>query len=365
MTLRIGFNIHNKARGGQERSADEKTYLPSMLKQLNPSAIVVMDNFPFAQDMHAALPNTIVIYRQSNPAEGHLWKVISPEQYVINQKGITKPGMPLYILNEPDSKAPVDELAARTKWMVRVMEILAASGDTCVIDNEGVGNPVRINFSENDRWEAIKPLFDAFKKYPQMFWGLHTYWGKDGIRVNDDLVGYHRAIETDLKKRGYDMPPIILTEIGRDSRDGSKTNGWRSTGVSEEMYAAEIAKARNEFWTEPYIRGACGYCYGSTTNQWLPFDTEQAKILHSALIALNATAAPVPPDKPPVPVPPFDFELSVMQVLYQHINAVAHRTRQVSLQLANISDDLLKDALLLDALIKRHEHSAALESFKE
>jgi hypothetical protein len=351
MSLRIGLNIHNKARAGQERSADEKTYLPQFLKQLNPSAIVVMDNFAFAQDMHSALPNTIVIYRQYNENEGHLWKVITPEQYVINQRGITKPGMPLYVMNEPNSKADVQELKDRTKWMVRVIELLAASGDTCVIDNEGVGQPILTNFTENERWEAIKPLFDAFKRYPQMYWAIHPYWGPDGIRANDPQVAHHRAVETQLKLRGYDMPLLMFTETGRDARDGSKSNGWRSTGISEELYAAEIVKARNEFWTEPYIRGACVFVYGSTTETWRPFDIEQAKILHSALIAANVTAQPPPPV--PVPVPP--FELTALRALRQHVNQVANRTRQISLELAGMSDDLLKDVELLDALIKVKE----------
>lgn len=305
MSLRIGINLQNKARGGQNRSAEEKTYLPQFIRQLNASAILVMDDFAFAQTMYSSLPNTIVIYRQYNQAEGHMWEVISPEDYVINQAGITKPGMPLYILNEPDSKAPIEKLAARVKWLVRVMELLALKGCSAVVDNLGAGHPDYTWFTDPAKWAVTKPLFDAFKRFPLHYWGLHPYWDRDGLRPEKGQSARHKDIEQHLKARGYDMPPVIFTEIGRDNFDGSKTNGWRSTGISEEAYAAEIVKARNTLWTETYIRGACLYCYGSTTMQWWPFDIENAKILHSALIAANQYPAPLPAPTP-LPIPPPD-----------------------------------------------------------
>lgn len=306
MTLRLGINLHNKARGGQDRSAAEKDYLPAFLRQLNPSAIVCMDDFALAQGLYALLTNTIVVYRQSNPAEGHLWDVISPEQYVINQRGITKPGMPLYILNEMDSKAPPVQLNAACKWMARVIELLALSGNTCVIDNEGPRQPVLQWFTDDTTWAAVKPLFDAFKKYPQMYWGLHFYWAHEDLTPLDASAS-HRAIAPLLKKRGYDMPQIILSEIGRDATDGGKRNSWRSAGITEEQYAAEIIKARNTLWTEPYIRGACVFCYGSSTDTWASFDIESNKILHTALIGANQATTPTPappPPPPPIPEPP-------------------------------------------------------------
>lgn len=300
MSLRIGINLHNKARSGQDRSAAEKSYLPDFLQQLNASALVIMDDLPFAEAMHARLQNTIVVYRQYNQAEGHLWKVISPEQYFINQKGISKPGIPLYCINEPNSKADAQELNDRIKWLIRVMELYAANGLSLVADNMGPGHPDLSNFTDDAKWQAVKPLFDAFKRYPMMFWGLHPYWSKDGLRPQDGQSARHRDIEKVLKARGYDMPNIIFTEMGRDAYGGAKTNGWRSTGVSEESYAAEILEARNTLWTETYIRGACLYCYGSVTPQWAAFDVESAKVLHRALIAGNQN---VPTTPPFVPVP--------------------------------------------------------------
>lgn len=295
MTLRIGFNIHNKARSGQDRSAAEKAYLPTMLEQLNASALVIMDDLPLAEAMYKRLPNTIVIYRQYNQAEGHLWQVITPEQYFINQKGISKPGIPLYCINEPNSKADVAELRDRVKWLVRVMELYAANGLSLVVDNLGPGHPDFTNFTDDAKWAAIKPLFDAFKRYPMMYWAMHPYWSKDGLRPQDGQSARHRDVEKLLKLRGYDMPPIIFTEMGRDAFGGAKTNGWRSTGISEEGYAAEILEARNTLWTEPYIRGACLYCYGSVTPQWAAFDVENAKVLHQALIAGNQNMPTTPP----------------------------------------------------------------------
>jgi hypothetical protein len=349
--IRIGVNIHNKARSGQDRSAAEKDYLPGFLKQLNPSAIVVMDDLPLAEYLHALLQNTIVIYRQYNQAEGHMFKAVpSPADYVQRQRGLLKPGMPLYIMNEWDSKAPVAQLADGAKWMAGVMDILAVSGDLCVIDNEGPGQPDYSWFTDNTKWEAVKPLFDAFKRHPQMYWGLHPYWSRLGLRPEDGQSARHRDIERLLKVRGYEMPLVIFTEVGRDNYGGGKTNGWRSTGISEEGYAAEMIQARNTLWTEPYIRGACVYCYGSSTDDWAAFDIEGAKILHSALIGANKIETP--PPAPPVPPP---FNLQVLKVLYNDVLKASTRTRQLSLELATISDDLLKTAELLNAMIKANE----------
>ena len=302
MSLRIGVNIHNKARGGQDRSAEEKIYLPQFLRQLNPSAIVVMDDLPLAEALHTMLTNTIVIYRQYSEAEGHMFKAVpSPADYVQRQRGLLKPGMPLYVMNEWDSKAGIEQLSAGAKWMAGVMDVLAVTGDVAVIDNEGPGQPDYAWFTDNAKWEAVKPLFDAFKRHPQMYWGLHPYWGSMGLRPEDGQSARHRDIERLLKARGYSMPNVIFTELGRDTYGGGKANGWRSTGISEEQFAAEIIQARNTLWTEPYIRGACVYCYGATTERWRAFDVEPAKILHTALIGANAVSIPTPPTPEPEP----------------------------------------------------------------
>lgn len=351
MTLRLGINLHPKARAGQDRSAAEKQYLPQFLQQLNASAIVVMDDFDFAQAMHSALPRTIVVYRQYNAAEGHMFKVISPEQYFINQQGISKPGIPLYLLNEPDSKAPVADLRDRVKWLGRVMELYATAGLSLVVDNDGAGHPDYSWFTDPEKWEAVKPLFDAFKRYPMHFWGLHPYWGQKGLRPEDGQSARHREIERLLKTRGYDMPPVIFTETGRDKYGDVSTNGWRSTGISEESYAAEIVAARNTLWTETYIKGACIYCYGSTTAQWTPFDIESAKVLHSALIAANATAQPAPLPVPVVvPTPPPQPPPVTLSGL---TSAEVARLTVLNGQLAAIQNEI---AVMLD--IAAHRHAA-------
>lgn len=446
MSLRIGLNIHNKARGGQERSAEEKRYLPEFLRKLNPSAIVVMDDLPFAEAMYATLPNTITTYRQYNPVEGHLWKVIAPEQYFINQKGISKSGIPLYCMNEPDSKAPVADLRDQTKWLVRVMELYAAAGLSLVVDNLGAYHPDFSWFTDLEKWAAVKPLFEAFKRFPMHFWGLHPYWSPDGLHPERGGVARHKDIEQHLKALGMDMPPVIFTEMGRDQYGENDTrNGWRSTGISEEAYGAEIEEAQTTLWTEPYIRGACLFCYGSTEEKWRTFDIENAGVLHSILIAANTKQTPTPaPTLPAFPsdfderavpgvaiiqglavnirqrpttgapvigtllmhVPgryiplsalrpdeqvslrvdgttalwqpvalgnnkgvrgwawtgglrwdavPIPFELQAMKLLHERMTAAAHRTRQISLELAGISDDLLKDSALLAALIDVRE----------
>lgn len=52
-------------------------------------------------------------------------------------------------------------------------------------------------------------------------------------------------------------------------------------------------------------------------------------------------------------IPPFNQQ--VLTVLYNDLVSAANRTRQMSLELATISDDLVKDAELLDAMLKANK----------
>lgn len=58
------------------------------------------------------------------------------------------------------------------------------------------------------------------------------------------------------------------------------------------------------------------------------------------------------------PAPPA-AELTALKLLHAHVTQVATRTRSMSLELAGISDDLLKDAELLETLIKANGGSIA------
>lgn len=137
------------------------------------------------------------------------------------------------------------------------------------------------------------------------------------------------------------MPSVIFSETGIDSFGGSKTNGWRSTGMSEETYAAQIIEARNTLWTEPYIRGVCVYCYGSSTDRWVQFDIESAKVLHSALIAANGVSIPTPPPPvvtpPPIIVTPVPDSLARVRALWAERHELEARLMALDAEL----DDLL------------------------
>ncbi len=302
MSVRVGLNVHPKARGGADWSAAEKTYFPAFLEQLNPSAIVQMgygrSEFDTALAWRELLENTTVIYRQYHDAEGHLFELLKPYDYITGMKLYTDPRIPLYILNETNSKAPLDELKRNIQWRVEVMRILALEGQPHVIGNEGPGQPHMSWFSDDAKWEIVHPFFQQFKMNPFSAWGLHPYWGNNGLRPSEGQSARHRDIATALALRETSMPPVYLTEVGRDRYGDSKVNGWRSTGVTEEVFAAEIVEAQNTLWNEPYIRGAMVYCYGSTKKEWFQFDIMYAGLIHKAMIAANKQPTDIPPPPP-------------------------------------------------------------------
>lgn len=71
--------------------------------------------------------------------------------------------------------------------------------------------------------------------------------------------------------------------------------------------------------------------------------------------AVSGSTTP-PSNPPPVPVPPAPpAELQVLRMMREDAARIATRTRQMSLELAGLSDDLLKDVALLDALLKQYD----------
>lgn len=308
-TIRVGPNVHPKARAGQDWSAAEKSYFPGFLQQLNPSAMLQMgygkSDFYLALGWRELLPNTTVIYRQYHDAEGHLFELLSPYDYVKGMKLYTDPRIPLYILNETNSKAPLDELKRNINWRIEVMRILALEGQPHVIGNEGPGQPHMSWFKDVAKWEVVQPFFQQFKINPFASWGLHPYWGGNGLRPSEGQSARFRDIAIELENHDMPMPSVYLTEVGRDRYGDSKVNGWRSTGVSEEVFADEIIEAQETLWNEKYIKGAMVFSYGSTTSQWWPFDIMGAFILHSKLIEANKRSVDNQTPTPPAAKPPF------------------------------------------------------------
>lgn len=311
MMSRLGYNIHTTIRGGQQYSAAEKQYLPTHLYRLNPSALLVMDDFNTTLAYRQLLKDAVIVHRQYNQNEGGLWNVITPEAYFENTKGHHDPRIVLYVANEPHSFILKTEMEKQVKWYVRVMELFGKAGLSIVTPNWGTGQPDMSWFTQPDKWQVMKPLFDAFKAYPNHYLGVHEYASHRGLEIGNGRVGRHADIAKALRNLGYTMPQTLLTEAGVDSIEGINKRGWRD-GMTENQYAALLTDAQRSTWNVDYIKGVMVYCWGSSTPEWQVYDVSDALVLHAALVAANMSvgnppSVPIPtplPPPPPDPVPP-------------------------------------------------------------
>lgn len=188
---------------------------------------------------------------------------------------------------------------------------------------------------------------------------------------------------------GIPPPRIVLTEHGFDDMSDIKTwallqqqtspytsfRGWKSLeSYWRTQYSAQgwtpqramfeqLAYADRVLYQNSPVEGQCVFCWGHSSSMWDQFDISGA---NEFLVLVEAQTTPVPapippppkPDPSPVPVPTPTtppLEIEALRMMREHANQAANQTRRISLELAAISDDLLKDVRMLDALLKQHE----------
>ena len=305
--MKLGLNVHPTIKGQQPSSA-QKTYRTQFLGRLNASANLFMDDWDSALAYKQMMTKNIVVFRKFHPREGDLWNLLTPEQWHEGMRAYTDPNIVLYCLNEPTTYVLKSDMEKKVKWLVRVIELFGNEGNSLVVDNVGTGHYDYTWFTDDDKWQIIKPLFDVFKKYPHMFWGGHEYFSYRGLEIGNGRIGRHTEMARLLKLRGYDMPPVLLTEVGCDQIDDSGKRGFKNS-MTENQYAAALTDAQRSTWYAPYIKGAMIYSWGSSTTEWESFDMSDSMVLHAVLIAANAVtetppSVPIPTPPPPVPVPP-------------------------------------------------------------
>lgn len=309
--MRLGFNIHEKILG-QEYSAAQKTYLATLLTRLNPSAILVMNNFDWALAYKRLIPKSIVLFRQYNKdVEGALWDNQSAKQYFTNTLNRHDPNIVLYVGNESQSYILKAEMQKAVAWWVELIGLFRDANLSLCLPNWGVGHPDLTWFTQDDKWAVMKPLIDAVKSHPGAYLGLHEYFSYRGVEIGNGRVGRHADIAKALKARGYDMPPVLLTELGCDQIDDTGKRGFKHS-MSDNAYAAMLTDCQRSTWNVDYIKGGMIYSYGSVTTEWESFDISDSLVLHGSLVAANMSVGnppsvpiPTPPPSPqPDPVPP-------------------------------------------------------------
>lgn len=300
--MRIGLNIHPTVNG-QPYSAQDKTNLTEFLRQLRPTALLVMDDWNWALAYKTLLPDTNVIFRKSHPMEGEMWQLQDADTYWGNMQAFVDPRLTLYVTNESNGKhAPADvpRMQKAVKWWTRMMELAANQHIRLVLPNWGPGLPDMEWFTDDALWAVIAPLYQAFKKYPIHYASSHEYFWKE-LDTGNGHIGRHRDMVAALKRRGIEGINWILTEVGSDDIYSRKQRGWKNT-VTEQQYIDLLRQAKREAWNDDYIQGACIFSYGGS-NEWPPFSIMHATDLHKALIDMNNETVPIP--TPPAPTPPY------------------------------------------------------------
>lgn len=321
MTAKIGIQIHPvyTQANGQTRaySAQEKTDLDTFLLQLQPSSIIVLNDFSWAQRFVNMLPNTKVIFRKEHPHDGAFWNLkhedgrpYTPMDHFIGTKEHHDPRIMLNLSNEglgkttfhDDGKPDYDTIAKMTNWLVECMRLFGEAGIPLVTPNWGVGLPdIKWFKADSLEWSLIRPLFQAFAKWPIHELGIHTYWRKDGF-VSDDYLNRPRDLALALTKLNMPVPNMQVTEYGVDAIDGHPGPWMEAYGNTEEgqkEYGRLLIKGQRENLNLPFIRGIHVFpwaCYP----RWTKYDISKAKIIHAMMISSNLSL----PDTPAFPTPP-------------------------------------------------------------
>lgn len=320
MTARIGIQIHPVFTQANKQtraySAQEKTDLDSFLLQLQPSSILVLNDFSWAVRFATMLPNTKVIFRKEHPRDGDFWglttedgKPYTPQMHFEGTREHHHPRIMLNLSNEgmgktvntPDGKPDYAAITKMVNWLVGCMDIFGAAGVALVTPNFGVGLPDMKWFkADAPEWPLLRPLFEAFKRWPIHALGIHAYWRKDGF-TTDDYMNRPRDVAAALDKLGYPVRSMHVTEYGIDAIDGHPgpwMDSYGDTEAGQKEYARLLVKGQRENLNLPFVDGIDTFVWGCYP-RWPRYDISKAKHIQDEMIASNMNM-PIPSTPPPL-----------------------------------------------------------------
>jgi hypothetical protein len=329
---KISYNIH-------AQMVKDSTRLKNHLLKIQPAAVLAMDGLGLAQEIKAALPNTLVIHRNYGITNGDddIHKRVSPEKWLDLRAKESDGGIYLYTTNEPGfSQDCLD-------WHVHLMELAAARSVRLVIGNFGVGTPGA------DDWGRAQRMLELLDQHRELFiLGLHEYacgiitsglyggypdnagvqpgtpggqnlipkdkWPADVSTVTMFHMGRFNFLLTYCKLHGLNPPRIILTEHGMDDVSDIKPwaekldktspylniRGWKSlhnqwntwfnpVGWSaERAYLEQLAWADRVIYHNSPVEAQLVYCWAHSSEDWEQFDVAEASEFQSLLEAYAA-----------------------------------------------------------------------------
>ncbi len=334
---RISLNIHAQRISNRGRFFQ-------FVRDLNPVAVVVLDEPGMALDIADKLPECQVIFRfNGDGGDGDLHRKYKPEEWLakISDKVRGDKRIILYTTNEPKlDKALID-------WHSELIPLANAQGWRLCVLNLAVGNPEpekrddKGNITQESQWEIARSLLELLATNRQHVLGLHEYAG--GV-VTSGLIGgnpkfiapgewpslvpftrWHmgrnRFLMEYCARHNIKPPRIILTEHGFDNTSDIKPwletlqrtppypdiRGWRSLmkqwkawwpmWTAEQAYAEQLLWADKALYQGTPVEAQCIFCYGDAGG-WEQFNVEDATDLHKRLIAYAKESGDVYPILP-------------------------------------------------------------------
>ncbi len=311
--VNIGLQIHETMTGAtgwgtRAYSADEKNYLASTLKELNPSAILVLSNTDMALYYAAILPQTKVVLRFYHDREGDFYNITTPEHlFNAYSPWFKNPNIVINMGNESSSYVPAEEIIKQAAFYAKAMEIFGRAGIPLAVPGWGTGHP------DYGALMLFEPIWAMFDKYPIHYLSLHEYFSYRGTEIGNGRVGRHEVIANWLVNHDHKIPNMFITEHGSDDIENDPYRGWQSwpnTPDREDRYFGFIQNCRIESYNLPYIKGVMLYSWGDS-NGWWDFDISMAFKLHRNLIAANKINIDMRP-MPVKAIPPPTVEVPII-----------------------------------------------------
>lgn len=326
---KISYNVH-------AQQVKDPARLKNHLMKLQPSAVLVLDGLGLAQEIKAALPNTLVIHRNYGITNGDedLHKRLSPQAWLDLRGKEADGGVGLYLENEPGfSKEMLD-------WTALVMQLCIPRGIKLAVGNWAVGTP-----DPDHDWPLAKQVLQLASDHRDLFViGLHEYAAgvftsgitggapdgtiESGAIVHQNYIprdawpqsvdgltlfhcGRFRFLVAYCQKMGLKPPRIILTEHGLDdvsdiewwlrrlkvNQGYLNVRGWktlqsqlgdwyRALGWSAQRAYFEMVKwADQTIYKDTMVEGQLLYCWAHSSQDWEQFDLAEADEFQSLLEA--------------------------------------------------------------------------------
>lgn len=390
-----GVFIQGQGMGGGEIAATV-----DHIQRANYSTVSVMNNFGLCQQIKDRVPDCDVVFRDSGfepSPNGDNKKVISNWFKVVPQDKRIR-----LMVNCENGFT-----ASRVKMAVDHINAANDAGWKLCVSNTGSGT-IRCGQLKGDgtheinEWLTIgAPLLHTLAENPEQGLGYHNYtsvfaWivsnGTYTFQKHDqppvidwELAQWHmgrdlQGITAACDKLEIILPLQFVTECWVDQMNDiqentsnpyhlNRSNRWRNLiSTWSQLYPGQQPEdilADQFYWTWDNIfakfgRGRIAGLHFFTwlssalsQNEWKDDDVANAPIF----LKRQEKYRPALPVPPPTPVPP-PFDLQALTLVYNDLLSASNRTRQMSLELTGISDDLTKDTQLLEAMIKSYPSSS-------